>query len=85
MPLPNEIHYADTRADLIDRGKPGSRDRAIGRRYPSPRCWPPGGSSSRRPPGVARSSQGRHRPSLATGDANEPGDDSSGEHCQRHV
>jgi hypothetical protein len=30
MPLPNEIHYADTRADLIDRGKPGSRDRTIG-------------------------------------------------------
>jgi hypothetical protein len=27
MPLPNEIHDADTRADLIDRGKPGSRDR----------------------------------------------------------
>jgi len=30
MPPPNEIHYADTRVNLIDTGKPGRWDRTIG-------------------------------------------------------
>jgi len=81
MSLPNEIHYADTRADLIERGKPGSRDRTIGRRHPSP----PAGRPAAALPIGRRVSPAHHRAGIVRRSPQvtpTTGDDASGEHRQ---